>query len=718
MEKRKCKICNDVIEASRANAKFCSKDHYKPCKNCGKDYFVEKVVSPPEFCSVKCASSFREKNKKTFKKSCKLCGEAFYSSNANSRYCPKDHYRECKNCKRSFLIKNPSKAKDYCSHRCSKTYKGIEKECVRCGKGFLGSSNQIYCENLHYTNCENCGNVIEDKIAKHVTRFCSLSCASSGREARFEKKCEFCGKDFLSKVTWARFCNDVHTINCEICGKNMTVNPRNPASTCSKKCAAQLIDYDDRNSKSIKVWKEKYGEDITNPLQVKSIREKIKQQNLDKYGVENVSQAPEIQEKRKKTFLNNYGFESALTSPEVREKIKETNLERYGVENVYQSKEIKEKIKKTLQERYGIGIINPMQIKSVQNKAKETLLEKYGVESYLSFPGVQLKSSATQKKRISKLNRSWKKKLEEKLNTSVNLEALFADKMYADLEINGLFIDINPIVTHNNTISFVHALSFCKNEECNDPRHNPTPSSSHHDRFLAAEKEGKELLQYFDWYDEDKFISIVRAKLHLNEIRIGARKTKIREITQAEANKFFNENHLLGSTKGQSVCLGLFFEGELVHCQTYGQSRFNKNFEWEAIRSASKMNWSIVGGFSKCDKYFFEKFDPESIVSYVDLSISRGNTELMFPGWSVKSTNQASGHWINISNRGDKPFHITDRAARTISADRILGLEIGEKYPLLKENGDKVTNDEVLINEGYLKIFDAGTRTFEWRKVA
>lgn len=65
-----------------------------------------------------------------------------------------------------------------------------------------------------------------------------------------------------------------------------------------------------------------------------------KQTNLEKYGVENVSQNQSIKEKIKKTCLVRYGTTSTLKSKDVQNRIKQTNLKKYGVENVSQSKEI------------------------------------------------------------------------------------------------------------------------------------------------------------------------------------------------------------------------------------------------------------------------------------------------------------------------------------------------------------------------------------------
>jgi hypothetical protein len=129
---------------------------------------------------------------------------------------------------------------------------------------------------------------------------------------------------------------------------------------------------------------------------------KIKQTNLERYGVENVSQINEVRQKvektclekfgsksnfgttqfleqRKNTFIKNYGVESSLSSPKIRKKIEKTNLEKYGVKSTLKNSKIREKIKQTNLKKYGVE--NPFANKQIKEKIKQTNLERYGVEN-------------------------------------------------------------------------------------------------------------------------------------------------------------------------------------------------------------------------------------------------------------------------------------------------------------------------------------------------
>lgn len=118
-----------------------------------------------------------------------------------------------------------------------------------------------------------------------------------------------------------------------------------------------------------------------------------KENNLKKYGVENVSQLRSIKDKKKETCLKHFGVEYSWQSSIVKEKIKKTNIERFGTDNPAKSDEIKQKIEKTNIERYGTKC--SLNNDDVRKKAKETCVKHYGVEYSLSSEEVQNKAKKT-----------------------------------------------------------------------------------------------------------------------------------------------------------------------------------------------------------------------------------------------------------------------------------------------------------------------------------
>ena len=145
---------------------------------------------------------------------------------------------------------------------------------------------------------------------------------------------------------------------------------------------------------------EKYG--VENVFQLKSVKEKSKISVKEKYGVDYISQSSFIKDKIKDSNIKKYGKEHHLQNESILKKQIETNLERYGVKNVSQDKNTKDKKIKTNLERYGVdyifldksfkdnliksniekyGVCYNLQSDEIKNKIKKTNLERYGVDN-------------------------------------------------------------------------------------------------------------------------------------------------------------------------------------------------------------------------------------------------------------------------------------------------------------------------------------------------
>ena len=182
-----------------------------------------------------------------------------------------------------------------------------------------------------------------------------------------EVKCDYC-----EKIVNVKFSNYY---------KNTKNNMRKYA--CSIKCGQEKV----RETNL-----ERYGVEYSS--QNENIKNKIKETNIERYGVENTFQYKDFIEKSKKTNLDRYGVEHVTQNIEIYNKIRETNIERYGVEYSSQNQDIKnkrketslkndqilisEKRKLTNNERYGFDcnfVSDDFKINS-----KKTMIERYGVE--------------------------------------------------------------------------------------------------------------------------------------------------------------------------------------------------------------------------------------------------------------------------------------------------------------------------------------------------
>ena len=131
---------------------------------------------------------------------------------------------------------------------------------------------------------------------------------------------------------------------------------------CSKECSvANKMD----KQKATKL--ERYGSESF--VNIK----KRKKTKLEKYGIIGYNN----QEKRKETMLYKHGFIGVNV-----ERLRENNLEKYGVKDTWQREDVKEKIKQIHEERFGgMGFA----VNSIKKKSQETRKVKYNNENYTNI---------------------------------------------------------------------------------------------------------------------------------------------------------------------------------------------------------------------------------------------------------------------------------------------------------------------------------------------
>jgi len=114
---------------------------------------------------------------------------------------------------------------------------------------------------------------------------------------------------------------------------------------------------------------------IENIFQSEKIKEKIKTDNIEKYGVRHAMMLIETHEKVKKTCFEKYGVDNYTKTPEWKIRVKKTSDEKYGGIG-FQSKELSEKVSKTCLERYGFE--NSSSSEEIKKRISYSLINKYG----------------------------------------------------------------------------------------------------------------------------------------------------------------------------------------------------------------------------------------------------------------------------------------------------------------------------------------------------
>lgn len=111
------------------------------------------------------------------------------------------------------------------------------------------------------------------------------------------------------------------------------------------------------------------------------VKEKTKQTNIKKFGVENPFQSKEIKEQIKETLLERYGGDHPMHCKDIVDKLQKTNIERYGNICSLHGEEVARKVEETNMERYGVK--NGGGSKEAIEKIKQTTMNKYGCEFYV-----------------------------------------------------------------------------------------------------------------------------------------------------------------------------------------------------------------------------------------------------------------------------------------------------------------------------------------------
>lgn len=359
-----------------------------------------------------------------------------------------------------------------------------------------------------------------------------------------------------------------------------------------------------------------------------------------------------------------------------------TSLQRYGTKAPGNSPPARSKAKKTMQARFGVDYA--MQSEVLRKKATQSIIQRYGVDNVAKYPDIMSKRMAslvdTYRRNggsaISSVNRSFKSRLDEMCIQS-ELEHQIGRKSY-DLYLpdSKTLIEINPTYTHN-VIGNHWGV-------CVDKYY-------HRDKTKVAEDSGHRCIHVWDWDNWDSIINLVKPATR----RVYARKCTVYRLNKDVGDAFLQENHIQGTCRGQLLYLGLVYDGELLQVMTFGKSRFDKNYYVELMRMCSKVGVSVVGGASRLFSYATSEYGLYSIISYCDRSKFTGDVYEKI-GMKLARVTPPQEIWSKSTQK------ITANLLRQRGYDQIFKTNYGKG----------VSNEELMIENGWLPVFDCGQRVY------
>lgn len=610
--------------------------------------------------------------KLTVIKICKLCGKEFETNYKNKTICNDVHYRICPICGKEFEINRSYADKKACSKECMKILIAQRLSSDEVQKKIIATNKKKYGVDHPAQSDEIKKQTREKNLKKYGVEYPIQ--LDEMKEKRKFTNLERYGVENVTQSTEVQ--EKIKKTNLERYGVE------HPSAS------------EEIKKKKITTYRERYG--VDNPMQSEEIKAKAKQTIQKKYGVEsNVSQNEKIKEKIRQHNLEKYGVEHVFQSPEVKKKINETNLKRYGTTKPMQSETVKEACRDAVFKKYGgytlenpekhakfietmiekYGTPYPLQVEEFRQKVNDTNLKRYGVE------WACMKNQLNNYHIISKINKQFALMLDS-FNINYEFEFPIHNRSYDFIiKDRNILIEIDPTITHNSFMSI-----FDKESNGLDRRY-------HLEKSQLAESNGYRCIHIFDWEDQKKIVSTLDVKTTLY-----ARKCVLMNIDAYTVCQFEEKYHIQGKCNGQKINYGLYYKGELIQVMTFGKPRYNKKYQYELLRLCTKSGYRIIGGASKMFKHFLDEYHPDSIISYCNRSKFNGEVYEKIGMNHIKDTEPNK-----IWSKDDK--RITNNLLLQRGYDQLFNANYGKG----------TSNEELMLNDGWLPIYDCGQSVYEWR---
>lgn len=498
----------------------------------------------------------------------------------------------------------------------------VVKACSLCGENFEGSNRSKYCSKEHYRDCANCGTSF--LLTYRLINLGRLTCDKCSREAgRRAQSATMKEKFATGELKGFSDPDNQAKARAALREKYGVENPSLIESAKEKRRQTNLDRFGAESPLSSKAVREKiaatneerYG--VESVFSAPAIQDKIRKTLLERYGVENPTLDPRIRAKQLRSMLENHGVKQPLENAAILQRQRNTLRKLYGVENSAAIPSVREASRNSRL----LATDDEFRSYVIESASDDSLVSVSAIVKHFGYA-----SPSPVYKRIkllgleeyvayneSLVNEFWRNLIEEQLGVRFELEGkIFSDRRWrCDLYSteHRIAIDVNPTISHST-------------QKCH-PRFTPKPTKYHQARALDAEAQGWTLYQIYDWSDEAKVIAQLRNLLGLNQRRAFARNCKIVRPSKTEATKALNDWHLQGAEAVGNIFFGLEHEGELVQVMTFARDRFRgSEGGYELIRLAS--NGTVVGGASRLFKAFVKAYRPERVKTFASLDTGHG----------------------------------------------------------------------------------------------
>lgn len=546
--------------------------------------------------------------------------------------------------------------------------------------------------------------------------------------------CEFCGKEYEY---------DENNVRVKVEGKKDSYDS---SKFCCFHCFAK-----NRVKKQKETLSKKLGYEVTSTFHLPGVQEKAQATSLKRYGIKFGVCSKQSVEKRKKTCLEKYGAETPLQNKEIKQKTYDSNVKNHnGVYHLqtpevakkcaegHRTEEYREKARKLFDAKLKhkefvdkYGVCNPFQLDFVKEKSKETTMLKFGVENIArNKEALQKRSNSrmlNEAVNVDDLTKEYltdhfvkddkfqlkeasdyfnvtlfamdlfKQQLnivvqnEEKKNNILETEFFNFISSLTDKEIVRNTRDVIPPLELDIYIPTMN-LAFEFNGDYWHSENFGRSKFYHIEKTKQCEKKGIRLIHVWEheWLKNNEKIKIFIKSLFVKREKIRASKCVIKNLSTKEFDKFADKYHLLGATSTIAVRLGLFYDDTLV--SAIGLS-FDSKHEFWNLKRYIVGEYQVMGGFEKLFKHFIEKYDPNKIITFVELSKFKGDVNIK-NGFVLDKELDPDFFWVINDVRVDK----------------------WTSWRQFKESDENTAEYQKKMKTFALKCFDAGKLKLVWNK--
>lgn len=203
----------------------------------------------------------------------------------------------------------------------------------------------------------------------------------------------------------------------------------------------------------------------------------------------------------------------------------------------------------------------------------------------------------------------------------------------------------------------------------------------------------------YEWENDkcrEKLLNMLNNIINDSRKTVYARDAEIKQVNAEDTKDFLNEYHLQDYAQS-SINLGCYYNNELIGVMTFGKPRFNSKYQYELIRLCWKDDIKVVGGSEKLFSHFVKQYNPESIISYCDISKFTGQVYNKL-GFKLDGLTEPNYKWVSSDSETVMSRYETVKHKLVSSG---LGTE-------------EQSETEIMTSLDFYKIYDCGNYRYIW----